>query len=131
MADEQQKDPRAEFLEAVTNWEREFDAQANKLMGTEGYSQWMNQMQQGQLTMQKAYSDFVTQQLRSFNMPTREDVIRNGEALRRVEQRLETLEQKMSDVLDALGQRTQAATDSSRPKRTKQPPSAAEESGDE
>jgi hypothetical protein len=121
MADEKNRDPRAEFLEAVTKWEREFDAQANKFMGTEGYSEWMNQMQQGQLSLQKAYGDFMTQQLHNVNMPTREDVIRNGESLRRVEQRLEAVERLLAELVKAQTGDAAAEGDPNKPKRTKKP----------
>ena len=41
----------------VTEWERNFDAFANQVMGTEAYSEAMNQMQKAQLSYQRGFSE--------------------------------------------------------------------------
>lgn len=117
MADEKPVDPSATFQENLTKWEREFDANANRVMGTEAYSAWMNQMQQGQLTMQKAYSDFMTQHLQSMNVPTRDDVIRIGEAVRQLDQRMERIEHQLAKLAGPV----EKTSGKKRPARTKKP----------
>ena len=45
MANDTPPDPGAGFRDLVTQWERDFNAFANQVMGTEGFSQAMNQAQ--------------------------------------------------------------------------------------
>lgn len=83
------------FSEMVTEWERNFDAFANQVMGTDAYSQAMNEMQKAQLQYQKGMSELMTQHLCNLNMPTREDVLQLAEAVRQLDRRLERIEDKM------------------------------------
>ncbi len=117
MADEKPKDPGAVFQEWVTQWERNFDSFANKVMGTEGFSQAMNETQKAQLKMQGMFSQFMTEQLGKMNMPTRDDVLRLGEAITAVDRRLERIEEKLA--LDGKKKRSKK-----RPARTKKPASS-------
>ena len=118
MANETPTDPAEAFREWVTQWERGFDSFANQVMGTEGFSQVMNEAQKAQLSMQRAFNRLSTQQLENLNMPTRDDVLRLAEAIQDIGRRLERIEDKLE-----LGP---ASTQTARkPKRTRQPAAKA------
>lgn len=89
------KDPSDQFVDSVTEWERRYDSAANQFMGTEMFSAWMNQMQQSQLAMRRMQSDLSGQILKDLNIPTRDDVIRLGEALQKIDERLERIERSL------------------------------------
>ena len=113
------------FSEMVTEWERNFDAFANQVMGTEAYSQAMNEMQKAQLAYQKNMMETMSQQLSAFNMPTREDVSQLSEAIRQMDRRLKRIEDKLA-ANDAPKKKKK------KPSRTRKPPSAeGEEKGAE
>jgi hypothetical protein len=78
MATERPKDPGDVFRELVTEWERGFDKLANTLMGTETFSRSMNQMQDVQMAVRNAFREFMTQNLTTANMPTRDDILPRG-----------------------------------------------------
>ena len=115
------KQPDATFSDLVTQWERSFNDFANQVMGTEGFSQAMNQAQNAQLGFQKMLADNMRQQLQTMNMPTREDVLRLAEAVHQMDRRLERIEEQ----LGASAGRS-ASDEPPRPPRTKQPPSSQE-----
>jgi hypothetical protein len=109
-----QTDPSAAYMDFVSQWERNFDAFANQVMGTDGFSQAMNAAQAAQLQFQRQFADSMKNQLAALNIPTRDDILRLGEAMQRVERRLEKIEVQLS--VDTPPQPAK------RPKRTKQPP---------
>ncbi|MEM9621321.1 MAG: hypothetical protein AAF993_06710 [Pseudomonadota bacterium] len=108
----------AAFSELVTQWERNFDALANQFMGTETYSQAMNDMQKAQLGMQRNFADFMSRQLETMSMPTREDVVQLTELVRQLDRRMERIEEKL-----ALNDRPARKT--KRPARTRTPQSVS------
>lgn len=113
---EQNPNPMAQnFSEMVTEWERSFDAFANQVMGTEGYSEAMNQMQKAQLSYQRGFSEVMAQQLAALNIPTRDDLLSLADALGKIDQRLERIEAKL-----AKGEKPKRKV--KRPARTKKPP---------
>ena len=103
------------FSAMVTEWERNFDAFANQVMGTEAYSQAMNDMQRQQLTAQRALSEGMAKQLAALNMPTREDVMLLADMIRQLDARMERIEQALMPNAPA------AASPRKRPARTRQP----------
>ena len=123
MAESKPLDLGAMFGEAVTNWERQFDQNANTVMGTEAFSLWMNQFQQSQLAMQKAFSGFMMQQLHTMQVPTKEDVTRLGEAVLALDKRMDRLERTLDKLLDV---REQRGSKRKKVKRTRQPEQAVE-----
>jgi uncharacterized protein with von Willebrand factor type A (vWA) domain len=115
------------FREFTTQWEREFDSLANRVMGTEDFSRSMNQMQRLQIGMQRAFTEFMGQQLASFNVASRDDVTRIGEALQAVDARLGRLE----NLLEQIGRKEGVIPHSGRvqgPPRSKRPPSHKKQS---
>ncbi len=119
-------DPADAFRNLVTEWERGFDKLANRFMGTDEFSRSMNQMQSMQLSMQKAFSESMANQLSAFNLPSRDDVLRLGESVRVVEARVAHIEE-MLVTLTGAG----SAAKSKGPPRTKQPPSLEGGNSDE
>ena len=112
-----------QFSTMVTEWERNFDAFANQVMGTEVYSQAMNEMQKAQLQYQRGLTDTMRQQLEALNMPSREDVLQLAEAIRALDRRLERIE----DKLDADTPKGKERPKKQKPKRTRKPPQAQPE----
>lgn len=109
------------FRELVTEWERGFDALANRVMGTDEFSRTMNQFQNLQLSMQKAFAEQMGKHLANLNLPSRDDVLRVGQAVHEVDMRLARMEHKLDEMARAAG------VPSSRPRqgppRTRKPPS--------
>jgi len=110
------------FREVLTQWEREFDALANRFMGTDEFSNVMNQVQRLQLELQRRFNQHVAEQLANFNVPSREDVIRLGETLRDVESRLGRIERLLKDMAEPAVAGSNPARPAG-PPRTRQPPS--------
>ena len=98
MADDKPLDPSAQFQEYVTQWERSVDQFFNQLMGTEQFSQSMNQLQKLQLEFQKNFRDAMASQLMHWNLPSREDVLQLGEQMRTVETRLANIEATLAGM---------------------------------
>ena len=116
-------DPMERFRELVTEWERGFDALANRFMGTDEFSRTMNQFQNMQLSMQKAFSEVMAKNLAALNVPSREDVLRVGQAVHEVDMRLARMEQRLDEVSRAVGVNAPPPP-RTRPPRTRRPPSA-------
>jgi len=116
MANESPPDPAAMFRELVTQWERNFNALANQIMGTESFNRVMQEAQKVQLGVQQTTADVMARRLAALNMPTREDVIRVAEKLHEVERRLARIEGLLA------GGAAVANTDTSARPRTRRPP---------
>lgn len=126
MADKQ-TDPADAFAKLVSDWERNFDSMANKIMGTDEFSQSMNQFQNLQLAMQKRFNEAMAQHLLNLNMPSRDDILRLGESIRSVEKRLASIETTL-----AKKKKKKSGKDASKkPPRTKLPPSMRSEADHE
>lgn len=125
MADKKppQLDPSAQFQEYVTQWERSVDQFFNRLMGTDEFTQSMNQFQRMQLELQKNFSEFMAGYLSNLNMPSREEVIAIGENLREIEARLARMEVKIDQMAGVNEPPDLPQPARKNPPRTKQPPS--------
>jgi BMFP domain-containing protein YqiC len=113
-------DPTQRFRELLNEWERGFDSLANRFMGTDEFSRTMNQFQNMQLGAQKAFAEVMAKQLAALNLPSREDVLRVGEAVHALENRLARLETRLGEIGDSMGApppRPRAG-----PPRTRRPP---------
>lgn len=120
-------DPADAFRELLTQWERGFDSLANRIMGTEGFSRSMNQAQDAQLGAQKAFRDFMTQNLTMANMPTRDDLVRLAESVQDLDRRMARIE----DLLQAMAPAARKTKPRSGPPRTRKPPSASQDAAKE
>ena len=130
MATNTPQEPGDVFRDLVTRWERDFNAFANKVMGTEEYSKAMNQAQKAQLGVQQMFSDGMARQLAAMNLPSRDDVVRLGESLHDITRRLERIEAMLADASgnaasNASGNASSNASSNATakaPPRTRQPP---------
>jgi hypothetical protein len=113
-------DPMERFRELLTEWERGFDSLANRFMGTDEFSRAMNQFQNMQLSMQKAFAEVMARNLANVNVPSRDDVLRLGEAVHEVDMRLARMEQRLDEVAQAAGVVAQRPPKG--PPRTRKPP---------
>ena len=118
-------DPLERFRELVTEWERGFDTLANRVMGTDEFSRAMNQFQNVQLAMQKTFAEAMAKHLANLNLPSREDVLRVGQAVHEVDMRLARMEQRLDDVARAAGVKP-APPPRRGPPRTRRPPGAGD-----
>jgi hypothetical protein len=98
MSDNKQPDPGEAFRNLITEWERGFDAMANRIMGTDEFSRGMNQLQDLQLSMQKRFNEAMAQQLTNLNIPSRDDILRLGESVRMLDKRLAGIEAQLSEL---------------------------------
>ena len=134
MADKKQPDPAESFRNLVNEWERGFDAMANRFMGTEEFSRSMNQLQDLQLSMQKRFNEAMAEQLSHFNIPSRDDILQLGEAIHALDKRVARVESLLAKKAKKKNKKKDGkkgdAPASSGPPRTKQPPSARQEAGD-
>lgn len=135
MADSSSKDrpdPAEAFRNLVTEWERGFDAMANRFMGTEEFSRSMNQLQDMQLSMQKRFNEAMAEQLSHFNIPSRDDILRLGEAVHALDKRVARVETMLLKKAKKKKKKDKAgSTPQGGPPRTKLPPSARhKEAGD-
>ena len=122
MSKESPPDPAETFRELVTKWERGFDSLANQVMGTEGFSRSMNQMQDLQLSMQSLFKEFMTQNLTNANMPTRDDLIRLAESVQELDRRMGRIESLLEAMIPSNAEIGPGPRKG--PPRTKKPPSA-------
>ncbi len=129
-------DPADNFRNLINEWERGFDAMANRFMGTEEFSRSMNQLQDLQLSMQKRFNEAMAEQLSHFNLPSRDDILQLGEAVHALDKRVARVESLLAKTAQKKKKknkkhdgRTEPGTRSG-PPRTKQPPSARKEADD-
>ena len=117
MADDKPLDPSVQFQEFVSNWERSIDQFFNQMMGTEQFSQSMNEMQKFQLEFQKTFKDAMAAQLLAMNMPSRSDVMQIAEDIRQLDLRMARIEDKLSATIGSNEHDVRQSTP-----RTKRPP---------
>lgn len=123
---EKRPDPAEAFRNLITEWERGFDAMANRVMGTEEFSKGLNQLQDLQLAMQKRFNELMAQQLANLNMPSRDDILRLGESIRALDKRLAKVERLLAKQAKKAKKKDAGKAESERragPPRTKRPPS--------
>jgi len=114
-------DPADTIREWISRLETGVDQVANQVMGTSQFSSTMNQANQVQLTVQKLFAEMMGRQLSMFNMPSREDVVRLGEALRAIESRLTRIEIRLDSLVPKQASDTAPNDTNKRPPRTKRP----------
>ena len=125
MADDK-KNPTADFSELVTQWERNFNEFSNQIMGTPEFAKSMNQFQNMQMEYQKSFSDAMAQQLSSFNMPSRDDVVSMSEQLTQIDLRLSRIEKALEK---STADPAKPSAKRKAPARTKKPPSKEKSKG--
>ena len=112
-------DMSAQFQQWVTQWERAADEFSNKVMGTDEFSKSINKVQGMQMEFQRSFGELMAKQLANMNMPSREDVLRIGEDLQKIDRRLAHIERSMDKVLKQGDPKEKKKAG---PARTKTPP---------
>lgn len=126
MANETPKDPAQMFQEWITQWERATDSFSNRLMGTDEFSKYLNQMQGAQLEFQRGFGELMTRQLANLNMPSRDDVLRLSEDLQGLDRRLARMEASLQKLTEVTG--ISSRQSKSMPPRTKKAPGSRSDS---
>lgn len=122
MADDNQPiDPSAQFQKIVGDWERGVDQFFNQMMGTEQFSQSMNEMQKMQLEFQKTFRDAMATNLLNMNMPSRDDILQISENVRLLDLRMSRIEEMLTSQLGSNEPKSKRKS----PPRTKTPPKEA------
>tara|TARA_R110002072_G_scaffold1780_2_gene14597 strand:- start:5089 stop:5475 length:387 start_codon:yes stop_codon:yes gene_type:complete len=111
-------DPSAQFQEFVSDWERGMDKFFNQMMGTDQFSQSMNEMQKLQLEFQKTFRESMAQNLLRMNMPSRDDLMQVSENVRMLDLRLSRIEEMLTAMLGNNEPKSKRQS----PPRTKRPP---------
>tara|TARA_R110002073_G_scaffold953_2_gene7111 strand:- start:3802 stop:4188 length:387 start_codon:yes stop_codon:yes gene_type:complete len=111
-------DPSAQFQEFVSDWERGMDKFFNQMMGTDQFSQSMNEMQKLQLEFQKTFRESMAQNLLRMNMPSRDDLMQVSENVRMLDLRLSRIEEMLTATLGNNEPKSKRQS----PPRTKRPP---------
>jgi len=114
-------DPFDPLRKLVDDWEKRIDGVANKVMGTDGFSQAMNQSQTLGLRIQQGFQDAMAAHLKNINMPSRGDVLRLAESVQALDQRMARMELMLEDLLRNTG--SVGTSVRSGPPRTRKPPS--------
>ncbi|MCC5886548.1 MAG: hypothetical protein JJT88_08950 [Gammaproteobacteria bacterium] len=114
-------DPFDPLRKLVDDVEKRIDGVANKVMGTDGFSQAMNQTQNLGLRLQQGFQDAMATHLKNINMPSRGDVLRLAESVQALNQRMARMELLLEDVVRNTGSGQASAP--SGPPRTRKPPS--------
>lgn len=121
-------DPFKQWREFLDQSEQRLNDQMNKVMGTPEYNQASQQYMQAFLGMQKTMHDVTQKYLEAMNLPSRDDIAALGERLTVIEQRLASMEKKLSGApgrASSSAATNVAGSADSRPRRTKKPASAA------
>ncbi len=116
------KDPAQMFQEWVTQWERATDSFSNKLMGSEDFSKYLNQMQGAQIEFQRGFGELMSKQLANLNMPSREDVLKLSEDLQGLDRRMARIEASLHQLTTTQDSGT--IKNKKMPPRTKKPSQA-------
>lgn len=105
----------------VDDWEKRIDGVANKVMGTDGFTQALNQSQTLTLRLQRGFHDAMAAHLKNINMPSRGDLLRLAESVQALDQRMARMELMLEDLLRNTGSAGTAVR--AGPPRTRRPPS--------
>lgn len=128
MADQRNStpDPLASWRNWLSDAETRWNSFFNQMMGTDQFSRVMSRFTELSLNMQKGMAEAMGQYFSALNLPTRTDVISQGERLSRIEERLTSIEASLARPAGAGGAPDGASIPIQRPPRTKQPQSKRE-----
>src|SRR5258708_18934163 len=103
MAD--QRNSTFDPLTAWRNWlsdaEARWNSFFNQMMGTDQFSRVMSRFTELSLNMQKRMAEAMGQYFSALNLPTRTDVISQGERLSSIEERLTSIEASLARLAGA------------------------------
>lgn len=118
-------DPMALWRELTAQWEKSTNEFANEAMASDPFRQGMHGGMNASLTAQKAVGDLMARYLTLLNLPTRADLQALGEQLHRIDDHLAGIRRALEGGAGPAARTADAATAPPRPRRTKQPPTAA------
>jgi polyhydroxyalkanoic acid synthase PhaR subunit len=123
MADQQKStfDPLASWRNWLSDAETRWNSFFNQMMGTDQFSRVMSRFTELSLNMQKRMAEAMGQYFSALNLPTRTDVISQGERLSSIEERLTSIEASLARLSGAGEAPDRASIPKQRPPRTKQP----------
>jgi hypothetical protein len=119
---EKNKDQSAVWSGMLTDWERNFNAAANKSMESEQFARMMHQAASAGSNAMAALSEFMQKYLTTLNLPSRADLTNIGERLQVIEAQLRHLTELVHSIGGESAESADAA--SPRPTRGRKPPSA-------
>jgi polyhydroxyalkanoic acid synthase PhaR subunit len=128
MADQRNStfDPLASWRNWLSDAETRWNSFFNQMMGTDQFSRAMSGFTELFLNVQKSMTEAMGQYFSALNLPTRTDVISQGERLSKIEERLTSIEASLARPARAGGAPEGASIPVQRPPRTKQPQSKRE-----
>lgn len=123
MADQRNStfDPLASWRNWLSDAETRWNGFFNQMMGTDQFSRVMSRFTELSLNMQKTMAEAMGQYFSALNLPTRADVISQGERLSSIEERLTSIEASLARLAGAGDAPDGASIAIRRPPRTKQP----------
>ena len=92
MAKQKSRDPAEAFRDMISNLERGIDSLAERVTGSDEYSRTVNQLHKAQVGLQDAFSDLMTRQLSTLNMPSKSDIEKLADKLHGIERRISHIE---------------------------------------
>jgi hypothetical protein len=114
-------DPLASWRNWLSDAETRSNSFFNKMMETDQFSRAMSRFTELSLNMQKRMAEAMGQYFSALNLPTRTDVISQGERLTSIEERLTSIEASLARLAGAGEATDGASIPIRRPPRTKQP----------
>ena len=128
MADQRNStfDPLASWRSWLSDAETRWNSFFNQMMGTDQFSRVMSRFTELSLNMQKRMAEAMGQYFSAMNLPTRADVISQGERLSSIEERLTSIEASLARLAGGGDGADGASIAVRRPPRTKQPHSKRE-----
>ncbi len=121
-------DPMALWRELTAQWEKSTNEFANEAMASDPFRQGMHGGMNASLTAQKAVGDLMARYLTLLNLPTRADLQALGEQLHRIDDHLAGIRRALEGGAGPATRTARTADTAAappRPRRTKQPPTAA------
>jgi polyhydroxyalkanoate synthesis regulator phasin len=107
-------DPVATWQKFVSDWEKQVNEAAARVVGTEEFSRAMNQVTKFSMVAQQQFEKQMEQVLKAYNLPSRSDIAA-------IQERLASIEELLQQLQIALGQ--QSAEVKVDIPRTRRPPS--------
>ena len=111
-------DPLRAWRDWFVNVEQQWSQNLTDLMKDERVARTMGKEFEASLHQHKMFAEAIGQYLGALNLPSREDVIKLGERMGRIEDGLAALQTEVSQLRTTLAQGTSVQ----RPPRTRRPP---------
>jgi hypothetical protein len=111
----------------LTETERQWNSFFSEVMGRDSFGRVAGSYMEVYSVIQRALNQGMERYLNTFNLPTRSDIVELGERLHNIEERLSSLEANLNNLATAAGIATSAPVTQLRPRRTRRPRTAKNE----